>query len=680
MRRLTDEKLYLTVTTPLDGEKRKFFLVELEGHEQISGLFHYKLKLKADDSDIDFSLIVGESVTINIEMNNGTKRYINGTVFRFIQAGNDGRFTNYYAEVRPWLWELTQTSNSKIFQNQTVPDIIADVFSDLGFTDFDDRTGTYAQRGYCVQYQETAFEFVSRLMEDEGIFYFFEHTQDSHTLILADDTDAHQACPGLDAARMRKVGPEDDDLIDRCTLEQQMIPNKYAAEDFNFETPDTDLLTSVDGKEQGSMRLYEYPGGFTTTDDGETKANKRIEIHELPQKLIRGEGFCRAFIAGYKFDLTDHDREDMNSTYVLKSLSVLATQERYTNVFDAFPDDVPFRPPRTTKKPKIFGTQTAIVVGKSGEEIWPDEYGRVKVQFHWDQDGTSDENSSCWIRVAQVWAGKSWGTLFIPRMDTEVIVSFLEGDPDLPIIIGTVYNATQTVPYTLPDDKNKSTIKTISTKSGTAGNEIRFDDTKDAEELYIHAQKDKNVIVENDRTTQILNDETLTVTKNRVITIKEENETLTVEQGDRTITVGTGNETHEVAGTRSLTVTGNETHTNEADFTQEVTGNYTLEVSGNLTIDVSGSVTIKSGSSFTNQSGSSLTNKASTSITNKAGTSMTNKAGTSMTNKASLSLTNKAGASLTNKAGASLTNKGSASQTVDGGGSLTLKGGMVSIG
>ncbi len=676
MSRLTDKDLYLQIISPLDADERKFFISELDGGEGISSLFAYRLTLMTPDNAVDFTALVGQRLTVTIQQFSGEPRFINGVVSRFIQGRTDTRgITTYFAEIRPWLWQLTLTTNSRIFQELSVIEIIETVFSDMGFTDFDNRTaGTYAPRTYCVQYGETAFDFVSRLMEAEGIFYFFEHTDSVHTLVLADDADAHAACPGLETARLRFFSPESspaDGWIDACTLEEELVPTKFAAEDFNFETPETDLLTSADGQTEGAYRLYEYPGKFADTDGGEAVTTRRIESVEWPRKRVRGQGFCRGFIAGFKFTLAEHGREDANADYVIRSMSILADEEQYTNTFEAFPADVVFRPPRTTRKPKIFGIQTAIVVGKSGEEIWPDEYGRVKVQFHWDQEGQNDENSSCWIRVAQVWAGKNWGTLFIPRMGAEVIVSFLEGDPDRPVIVGTLYNATQTVPYPLPDDKNKSTIKTISTKDGEAGNEIRFDDTKDAEELYVHAQKDNNIKVENDRTTEILNDETVTVKQNRAVTISEGNESLTVEKGNRTVMVNTGNETHEVKGTRDLTVNKAETHTNKADFTQEVTGNFTLKVGGDLTIEVSGSATIQAGSDVKVEAGTSLTNKAGTALTNEAGTALTNEAGTE--------LSNKAGTSMTNEASISLTNKGSASQTVDGGGMLTIKGGLVKI-
>ena len=520
---MPERELYLYVTTPVDEGVRKFHLAEIDGEEGISEIFHYSLRLRSEDGNVDFKKLVGQKVTVTIIQHNGTERHINGVVTRFMQGDFDGKMTTYHAEIRPWLWELMLTANSKIFQNLSVLDIVSAVFSDMGFTDFSVRTiMTYKPREYCVQYQETAFAFVSRLMEDEGIFYFFEHEDGKHTLVIADDMDAHQSCPGLAYARMRyaSIGDKtDDNFITRCTLEQQMIPTKYAVDDYNFETPESDLLTSVDGKEKGNFRVYEYPGKFANSGEGETISDKRIEMCELPQKLLRGKGFCRAFIAGYKFELQEHERGDINDTYVLGRVSIRADQDGYENEFEAFPAKVPFRPPRTATKPRIPGTQTAVVVGKKGEEIWPDEYGRVKVQFHWDQEGKKDENSSCWVRVTQMWAGKNWGTLFIPRIGAEVIVSFLEGDPDRPIITGTVYNASQVVPYSLPGEKTKSTMKTNSSLGGGGFNEFRFEDKKGSEEIYFHGEKDWNIDIKNNKNQNIGNNETLSVAQNRTKTI-----------------------------------------------------------------------------------------------------------------------------------------------------------------
>src|SRR6185369_4861133 len=491
---------------------------------------------------------------------------------------------------------------------------------------------------------------VSRLMEEEGIFYYFEHADGKHTLVLGDDSHSVPTCPGLDSTavhfRQSLIDHTQDLAVTRCLVEEQVVSGAYAHDDFNFETPNTEL--KVESKsDTPKFRVYEYPGGFLKKDAGEKRADLRLDALEQPQKTIRGDGFVRAFVAGHKFELKDHYRADVNQTYVLESVSHAVTQESYTNSFEAFPASVVFRPPRVTPRPVISGTQTAKVVGKSGEEIWTDKYGRVKVQFHWDQLGKNDENSSCWIRVDYGWAGKQWGGIFLPRIGQEVIVSYLEGDPDRPLITGAVYNNEQVVPYTLPDEQTKSTVKTNSSKGGNGFNEIRFEDKKDSEELYFHAQKDQNIVVEHDRTKKVLNNETNTIKKDRSTTIEEGNDTYVVSKGNRTFQVNTGNETYEVKGTRDVTVTGDETHIDKANFTQKVTGNYELKVTGNLTIDVTGSVTIKSGQS--------------------------------MTHEAQMSMTNKAGMSLTNEAQIGITNKGQATNTVESGGITTVKGAMVKI-
>jgi type VI secretion system secreted protein VgrG len=612
--------LRLAVTTPL-GEN-KLLLKTVGGEEQISGLFNYRLEMVSEDRKLDFSAIVGKQITVTLLLNDGTKRYINGVVGRFMQEDSHVRLTTYYADLHPWLWLLTKTRDCRIFQNKTVPQIIKSVFDELGFKDYSDQLkGAYPPLDYCVQYDESAFNFVSRLMEDAGIFYFFEHAEDKHTLVLGDDADAHKPCPGLKEARYQQssVPHTDDHVITRCTIEEQVVTGKFAHDDFNFETPTTDLKVEVAG-EGSELRIYEYPGGFLKKGDGEKRANLRLEACEQPGKTLRGEGHVRAFTAGYKFDLKNHYRADANKTYVLRWVSIAATQESYTNSFEAFPVDVPFRPQRVTPKPVIVGAQTAIVVGKSGEEIWTDKYGRIKVQFHWDQLGKNDENSSCWIRVDYGWAGKQWGGIFLPRIGQEVIVSYLEGDPDRPLVTGAVYNAQQVVPYTLPAEQTKSTIKSNSSKGGQGFNEIRFEDKKDSEEMYFHAQKDQMI--------KVLNDRTKEVDKNEKNTIK---------------------------GTRDQTITGNETHTDEANFTHKVTGNYELKVTGNLTIDVTGSVTVKSAQSMTHQ------------------------AQMSMTNEAQMSITNKAGMSLTNEAQLAITNKGNASNTVESSGITTVKGALVKV-
>lgn len=584
----TQAALPVQITTPLGTDK--LLVRSLEGEENISGLFYYRAVLISQDAALDFTQIVGKPVTLKIGLSSGNSRYVNGVAARFCQADRDQRFTTYIAEVRPALWMLTMNADCRIFQNLAVPDIIKKVFSDLNFSAFKDSlTATYAPREYCVQYRETAFSFVSRLMEEEGICYFFTHDSSSHTMVLADDASSWAACTDLTAAR---YGGEQgdwavDDVILDCSIEQAVTTGQFKADDYSFKTPSTDLLSTASGADT-SRSVFDYPGLYATQSDGDALTNRRLAGFEIDGSRITGKSLCRSFQAGAKFTMSGHYRADANASYVIRRMSVHASEDRYSNTFEAFPSTATFRPPQATPKPFIPGTQTALVVGKAGEEIWTDEYGRVTVQFHWDQLGQKNENSSCWIRVSQGWAGKAWGSIFLPRIGQEVVVSFLEGNPDRPLITGCVYNAEYTVPYTLPDEQTKSTIKTSSSKGGSGFNELRFEDKAGSEEIFVNAQKDMNVTV--------LNNQATTVT-----------------------------------GTKTLTVTGNESHTNKADYSSNVTGNFTLKVSGNLSIDVSGSISIKAGTSFDNNAGTELTNKAGTSLTNDAGTTMTNKAAASQT-------------------------------------------------
>ncbi|RUO91788.1 type VI secretion system tip protein VgrG [Corallococcus sp. AB018] len=660
----TQDSLYLSIETPLG--KDVLLARSFHGEERLCAPFRFDLELHSRHGDLDFTQVVGQGATVMLELPDGTPRYFHGLVTRFIQAGTRKDFTTYFAELRPWLWLLTLTRDSRIHQNLSVPEIVEATFKRHNLGEFrKELKGTYAARDYCVQYQESDFDFVSRLLEDEGIFYFFEHAQGKHTLVLADDASAHAACPGLEQVRVagQEPAPRPEDTLTECTLEQQVVPTAHAMGDFDFEVPATPLSAEVPASASLSLRRYEYPGGFLKQADGEARVKLRKQAAEAPAKTLSGRGRVRAFTSGGRFTLAEHDRASINGDYVLRQVVHAATDEAYSNSFEAFPADVPFRPAQRTPRPVMVGAQTALVVGKSGEEIWTDKYGRVKVQFHWDQQGQSDENSSCWIRVAQGWAGKSFGSMFLPRVGQEVLITFLEGDPDRPLVTGGIYNAQQTVPYALPENQTRSTLKTQSSKEGDGFNELRFEDKKDEEEVFLQAQKDLNVTVKNARTT----------------TIEEADDTLTVKKGNRVITVETGDETHDVKGKRTLTVTGEESHTSKAKFTHDVGGDYVLTVKGDLTLDVTGAVTIKAGKSLTLKAEQELTVTAGTSLTQKSGTDFTNEAGTSLTNKAGTALTNKAGTNLVNDAGMELTNKASMSQTVDGGAMLTVKGGLVKI-
>ena len=639
---------YLTLTTPLGDDA--FTLIGYRGEEGLSRLFEYELDLTSSQTDLDFSSVVGESVTVKIGQTSSASRYINGVVRRLsLTRLTDDKAAEFRAIVVPTLWTLGLNADCRIFQTMTAVEIIKEVLQDNELTDLRDAlTGSYRTRDYCVQYRESTLAFVSRLMEEEGIFYFFEHQDGQHTLVLADDSSAYEDCPGINTLSF--VGESSqriyEDVIHDVGYEESLVSDGVALDDYNFTTPSTDLA-ATSGETDKSSQVFDYPGRYDQKSDGEGLAKAWLEGLEAPAKEISGASQTRTLIAGYKLTIQDHPRSALNASYVITELSLVGASDRFENTFRAIPVDTPFRAPRRTPRPFIPSTQTAVVVGKSGEEIYTDEYGRVKVQFPWDREGENDEKSSCWIRTAQGWAGKGWGSWFIPRIGMEVVVSFLDGDPDRPLITGCVYNAEQTLPYTLPDKMTTSTWLSRSSKEGEAGNELRFDDTKDSEELYVHAQKDMTVEVENDRSH----------------TIKEGSDTLTVSKGDRTSSITEGKETHSVGDTRDITVTGAETHTNEDSFTHEVTGDYSLSTGGSLTLSAAGDMTIESDGG----------------ITLSAGGSLSETAGSSYSLSAASSLALEAGSSLSIQAGSSLSVEASASASIQSGGVLSLTGSLVQI-
>jgi len=485
------------------------------GQEGLSQVFNFDLELLSEvNSAIAAGDVLGQRVTITVALPGFKKRYLNGFIAAFEWCGRDPRFTYYRAQMVPWLWFLGRTAGCRMFQEKTVTEIITQVFQDLGFTDFRNATeASYEPREYCVQYRETALNFVSRLMEQYGIFYYFEHAQDKHTLVLADGPSVHQDCPEQARVRFTQLtGPmEDEDSISDWSHRYEFRTGKYALTDYNFETPATNISASVDSTisvgGNDRLEIYDYPGEYLTRAAGEGLTRIRMEEEEAAHVVARGLSNCRAFVSGYKFALSDHYRRDFNQGWVLTGIKHTATvggsyygaergePENYSNSFTVIPAAVPFRPPRITPRPIVQGPQTAVVVGKAGEEVWVDKYGRVKVQFHWDRESQANETSSCWIRVSQLWAGKNWGAMWIPRIGQEVIVDFLEGDPDQPIITGRVYNAVEMPPYELPGEGTKSTIKSYSSKGGGGFNEIRFEDKKGKEQVFIHAQKREDIRV-----------------------------------------------------------------------------------------------------------------------------------------------------------------------------------------
>lgn len=505
---LTQENRTLHISTPLGTDV--VVLTGFSGNEGLCVPFSFELSLVSENTNIAFDQIIGGNVTVSIGSEDGNMRFFNGLISRFSQLSGlgDSGLAHYSGTMVPWLWLLTKTTNSRIFQEKSVPDIVEQVFTEKGFTDFRmDLDGTYDPKEYCVQYMETDFNFVSRLLEQEGIFYFFQHENGKHTLVMGDAPSKHIACPLAEGAiRYHPVtagaSPRDGIIFDLDKMQEIRI-GKYTVNDFNFETPTTDLIVGVESQTPlgpGEREVYDFPAEYQTRAEGERLANIRMQAEEVRTTSFVGSGTCRDFSGGYKFDLAGHFRNDMNDkSYVLTSVSHRMTEAAgassqghgsfYKNSFTCVPYEFPYRPACVTRKPMIAGVQTAIVVGLEGEQIHTDEYGRVKVQFHWDRSRQYNDKSSCWIRVSQPLAGTAWGAIFLPRIGQEVIVDFLESDPDRPIITGRVYNGTNTPPYELPAEKTKSTIKTISVPDTGGVNEIRFEDKAGEEQLFIHAEQ-----------------------------------------------------------------------------------------------------------------------------------------------------------------------------------------------
>ena len=620
---MPDSRL-LTISTPLGVDE--FILVSMRGREEFSRLFSFHLEMVADAyPTIAPADLVGKPVAWTVNFPNTVLRQFHGVVRQLAAGEFVGRSKRVYrVEIVPWLWFLTRSTNCLIFQEMTAPKIIAAVFESFGFSSGAfyrlSLSATYAKREYCVQYRETAFDFVSRLMEEEGIFYFFEYAEDKHTLVLTDSSSAYTDC---DPHKEPEYRPELEapEAISTWEHRYEFRSGKFAHTDYNFLTPSTNLLASVATTESLSgllnYELFEYPGRYLAPQPGADLAKVRIQESEVGYDTTHGSGGCNSFMPGKQFTIKGHlpDQRQL----VLMSVEHEASEPltagarggggTYQNRFVAMPSDVPFRPARLTPRQKTDGPQPAVVVGPSGAEIYTDTYGRVKVHFPWDRMGKADGIDSCWLRVSELWAGEAWGMIFTPRIGQEVLVDFLEGDPDRPFVTGRVYNAEKLPPYALPANMTRSGIKTRSTKGGTSDdfNELRFEDMKNQEEIYFHAQKDFVRVVEYDDTLTVGHDQAIEIKNNRQLVVKEGWEKITIEKGDRertvtkgndSLTVSTGKRTVEVKadysvtvqeGNRTITVSkGNDTHA-VSTGNREVkvdTGNDTLTVAqGNLKID-----------------------------------------------------------------------------------------------
>jgi len=600
---LSEQNRLFSFDSPLGST---LLLNSFNGTEKMSELFHFDLELVSEDFNIQWKALLNRNVTVGIRLSDNSFRYFNGFVIRFEPIKHQGRLGYYKAEMVPWLWFLTQTQNCVIYQNKTVVEVIKATFDKAGFSgqyDVSKLGDRHAPWINSCQYRESAFEFISRLAEIEGIYYYFKHQQGKHTLIMVDHLSAHLPCPNqptIQYAHDEGGGVyRGDDTITDCDMRKLVKPSKYAHKDYNFLIPKADLYHEGDVHKEVAgdriLEVYDYPGEFEWPKDAPDWGSLRQQELECDHAILSGSGTGRSMAPGYRFDLLNSPRADLDGNYLITSVTHHAHEgsfgagfdaapASYDNSFTSIPSSVQFRPTRKTETPDISSIQTATVVGPKGEEIYTDEYGRVKVHFHWDREPAS-EDSSCWIRVAQPWAGPNWGHIWIPRVGMEVMIQFLEGDPDRPVITGCLYNEENRPPYKLPDRKNWSGIMTRTTKGGkpTEFNELRFDDTQGSELYLMHAQKDMQLTVNNDTVEAIQRDRTLNVKRNQI---------------------------EQVEADKNGTVKGNHNEKIGKDHSQQVGGNIAVNAGGDIVLKAQGNVCIVAGGVINLTAGGGITMSA----------------------------------------------------------------------
>lgn len=664
-----------SIATPLGGET--LFLSSFSATEELGRLFHYDVILQSEDHQVDFDAVVGENVTIALNLPDESQRYFNGFVSRFSHLPIGGPYANYQMTVVPWLWFLTRTSDCRIFQEKSVPDIIKEVFRDKGMSDFSDElSGNYRPLDYCVQYRETAFNFVSRLMEQEGIYYYFKHENGKHTLVLADAPSAHSPFPGFETILYRNEGSQhiEEEYIYDWRHSVAIQPGQYAHTDFNFEKPKASLKTNSSIRRQhknAEFEIYDYPGEYGEFGDGESYSKIRIEELQTDQHEISASAKVRGLAVGYKFTLEEHPREDQNSDYLVTSTNYHVSVGEYASggsgeqtfhcQFSAKKADAPYRSKRVTPKPLISGPQTAFVVGPAGEEIHTDKYGRVKCHFHWDRHGKADDKSSCWIRVSQSWAGKKWGAIYLPRIGQEVVVEFLEGDPDRPIVTGRVYNGDSMPPYDLPANKTMSTLKSNSSKGGKGFNEIRFEDKKGKEQIFIHAERNRDIRVKNDSFEWVGHERHLIV-KDKQYELAEKDKHGIVK----------GDLIEKVDGDENLKVGG--------DSLTKIGGSASLDIGQDQMVKTGMDHNLKAGMNMNTEAGMDVSRKAGMNIHDKAGMNYGLDAGMAAHIKGGLNVVVEAGLMLTLKAGAGFITIGPTGVSISGPMVLINSGGAAGAG
>lgn len=574
----------------IEGVEDELRVVSFDLVESISGLFEINIDLACINRDLDVATMLRKPALLSIlgVHKDDAPRWAHGIVHSASQGRQDDRIGLYHVRVVPQVWPLLHRQDCRIFQDMNTSQIVEDVLKGAGVPKNGVRFALGQAppvRGYCVQYRETDWDFVRRLLAEDGIHHFFEHSAEGHVLVIGDGTAAYGTIGGDPVVHFSDVqGGGDRDVVRRFRYTQQVTPGKFTVRDFNFTTPD-DPLEGQATAGASDLEVYEFPGRYDAPALARRTAKLRLQAFQALQHHGAGESSCPRLTPGHMFELSSSSgslRDELQRQYLVLSVrhhgeqpqalevSGAGLDSTYNNSFECIPADVPYRPAEWPLRPEMRGVQTAIVVGPAGEEVHTDEHGRVKVQFHWDRKGKRDENSSCWVRVSQMWAGQGWGSMWIPRIGHEVIVDFIEGDADRPIITGRVYHGNNQPPYPLPDKKTASTIKSDSSPGGGGSNELRFEDQKGSEEIFIHAQKDWTIAVENDKNQTIGHDETLSVAHDRKKMIgNNQSESVGV---DKSITVGS-NHSEQIGVNMSIAV--------GADLEEQIGANATFTIGAN---------------------------------------------------------------------------------------------------
>ncbi|MEV4854769.1 type VI secretion system tip protein VgrG [Pantoea agglomerans] len=611
----------ITAQLPADG----LLFHTLKGTETLSRPFVLTAELLATDARIDRHALLGKPVTFTLPtdglMNALSPRYLNGKITRVAvrsQELSGTRYAVYELTVEPDLWPMKRDRNLRIFQSQTVPQIVQTLLKEYGVNVETRLAGSYRVWEYCVQYQESSLDFISRLMELEGIYYFFRHEADRHTLVLCDAPDQHQAFSGYETIAYHVTpsgGVVTEEGISQWSLAESVTPGIYSTDDYDFRKPNAWMLQARQNPASpvpGSVDVYDWPGHFVDHSHGESYARIRQEVWQAEHHSVSGSGTATGIAPGFTFSIINAPHFSDNGEYLVTSATYDFAENSYAsgdtgdsrhNIhFTVLPSSVTYRTPPETAWPKTHGPQTAKVVGPKGESIWTDRYGRVKVKFHWDRLAKGDDTSSCWVRVSSAWAGQGFGGVQIPRVNDEVVVDFINGDPDRPIITGRVYNEASMPPWNLPEDATRMGFMTRS-KDGHNDNSsfLFFEDKPGGELLNMHAEKDMNISVENDktvsvdgcRTTKIGKDQTDEINGDSTFHYKQKRtttvdgaETKTFNNGEKTtiengrvLKINNGDEV-SIVGNKNSHINGNEN--------REITGNLTEKVNGDVTVDING--------------------------------------------------------------------------------------------